>query len=129
MKRWIHIDAEAAQLDQVFGMANIVPKRSGIAADVWSDHKGIERQVSHRGCPRAKISYQGHEISVSIEAQPQILAPANLDVKKGIMKKLQEGMDYVGRNYDLFLKHYNDISDEFDDEALFAALRNRGEYK
>lgn len=40
----------------VFGMANLIPKKTGLAANIWSDHKGIERRVSHRGPPRMKIS-------------------------------------------------------------------------
>ena len=34
MKKWIH-----AKTIPITGMANIVPKKSGIPADVWSDHK------------------------------------------------------------------------------------------
>jgi len=124
MKRWIH-----ASKTYIFGMANIVPKKSGISCDVWSDHSGGKRKVSHKGTPRAKVSYQGQEISISIEPEPRILAPKFKTWPKSTMKKLQEGIDYVGRNYDLFLKHYLDEDDEFDDEALFEALRERNEYK
>lgn len=38
-------------------------------------------------------------------------------------------MKYIGRNYDIFLKDYNDVNNEFDDEGMFNALRERGEYK
>lgn len=45
------------------------------------------------------------------------------------MDAINEAKDYVGRNYDLFLKHYYDVDDVFDDEDLFQALRDRGEYE
>jgi len=83
----------------------------------------------HRDTPRAKVGYQGTEISVSIEAQPKILAPKHKKIAPGVMKNLQTGIDYIGRNYDLFLKHYLDFDDSFDDEDLFQALRDRSEYR
>lgn len=45
------------------------------------------------------------------------------------MEDIEEGIDYVSRNYDLFLKHFMDTDFSFDDEALFDALRERGEYR
>lgn len=124
MKRVIH-----SSVEHIFGMANITPKRSGIPADIWSDHSGITRKVSHRSTPRAKVSYQGNEISISIEAEPKILTPKHNKFSATIMKNLQTGIDYVGRNSDLFLKHYLDQDDSFDDQDLFDALRERGEYR
>ena len=50
-------------------------------------------------------------------------------MKKSDENAIQDGIRYVGRNYDLFLKHFMDIDFSFDDEDLFNALRNRGEYK
>lgn len=112
----------------IFGMANIPPKRSGIPVNVWSDHGGSGRQVSHRGTPRAKIGYQGNEISISIEEKPRILASKYKKIPSDVMKKLETGMDYVGRDYDLFLKHYLDSDDSFDDQDLFNALHERGDF-
>lgn len=45
------------------------------------------------------------------------------------MKKIKEAIKYVGRNYDLFLKHYNDKTNTFRDIDLFMALADRGDYK
>lgn len=112
-------------LDDIFGMANLVPRRTGLGADIWSEHKGIIRNVSHN-IPRVKITYQGQEISVTIEENPQILAPKNL---KQVSKPFKSAMQYIGRNYDLFIKHFYDVSNDFDDEDLFNALRDRGEYR
>ena len=61
-------------------------------------------------------------------AVPKILASTK-NIKQSDIKKIKEAMDYVGRNYDLFLKHYNDKTNEFDDYDLFMALAKRGDYK
>lgn len=106
----------------VFGMVNITPKRSGIAVSIWADHGG----VNYRNSPRVKLSYQTDSISVSIEADPKILDPKSSKISSRAMQKLQEGIEYVGRNYDLFLKHYMDTDDAFDDADLFDALKQRG---
>ena len=46
-----------------------------------------------------------------------------------VMKKIKEGIDYVARNYDLFLKHYNDTDDSFTDLTLMKELAKRGDFK
>lgn len=115
--------------NDVFGMTNVTPKKSGLPVSIWSDHSGITRSVLHKDTPRAKVSYGNIVISISIEENPQILAPKAKKIPKDVMKKLQEGIDYFSRNYDLFLKHYLDQDDSFDDEDLFNALRERKEYK
>ena len=112
----------------VTGMANLTTKRSGLPADIWSEHKGIQRQVSHKFTPRVKVRGKGYEASISIERVP-IIKAASKKLTHSESKDLKDCMDYVGRNYDLFLKHFYDEDDEFDDEDLFDALRSRGEYK
>ena len=112
----------------VFGMANIPAKRTGLSADIWSDHKGIERSVSHRGTPRIKISVGSYMVSVTIEPSPVIKAESKHSTKSQ-KNAVKEAIKYIGRNYDLFLKHYYDVEDEFDDRDLINALEERGEYK
>lgn len=114
--------------EDIFGMANLNPQRSNLPVIIWSDHAGCERKVSHRGTPRIKLGTKDYSVSVTIEPNPIIKAKSG-KIKKSEMDKIQQGMDYVGRNYDLFLKHYNDTDFSFDDEDLFNALRERGEYR
>lgn len=45
------------------------------------------------------------------------------------MDNILLGIEYVKRNADLFRKHYYDLDESFDDEDLYNALRERGEYK
>lgn len=122
MKRFV-------QRDSIFGMANLNPQKSGLGnIIIWSDHSGISRNVSHRGNPRVKLSIDDMFMSVTIESDPKILAKSRNISKKDI-SKFSQGIEYVGRNYDLFLKHYMDTDFNFDDEDLFQALRDRGEYR
>ena len=44
------------------------------------------------------------------------------------MKDIQDGIDYVAKNYDLFLKHYTDPTGQFSDDELIDALAKRGDY-
>ena len=113
----------------VFGMANLVPEETGLSCDIWSDHKGIQRTVSHFNTPRVKITKGSYEIAVSIEPNPRILASSK-NIPTNVMKKMKEAMKYVGRNYDLFLRHYSDDDkNEFTDLKLFRELAKRGEFK
>lgn len=114
--------------DTVFGMANLVPKKTGLSVDIWSDHKGINRNVSHGNTPRIKITVGSYTVSVTIEENPVIKAESRHGTKSQ-KNAVKEAMKYIGRNYDVFLKHYMDTDDSFDDESLFNALRERGEYK
>ena len=115
--------------DHIFGMCNIVSQKSGLPVDIWSDHKGIKRKISHRRTPRIKITKNNIFISVTISENPQIKVKSR-KISKSDQKDLEEGIKYVARNYDLFLKHYmDDDRNLFDDEDLFNALRARGEYK
>lgn len=110
----------------IFGMANINPKKSGLPVVIWADHGGISRNVSNNK-PRVKIGNNNYWASVSISPDPEILSISS-NIKKSELDAIVQGIDYLARNCDIFLKHYNDIDFSFDDEDLYAALRDRGEY-
>ena len=109
-------------------MANLNPQKSGVPVIIWSDHSGCTRKVSHRGTPWIKIGEENYSVSVTIEPHPIIKAKSRR-LKKSELDKIQQGIEYVGRNYDLFLKHFDDTDFSFDDEDLFNELRKRGEYR
>lgn len=111
---------------QVFGMANLNPKKSGLPVIIWAEHNGISRPNNHNQ-PRVKIGKDNYSISVSISTEPSILA-GSANIKKSEMDNLQKGIEYVARNADIFLKHFTDTSFEYDDEDLFNDLRARGDY-
>lgn len=113
----------------IFGMANLNPQKSGLDNIViWSDHGGIQRRVGHRNTPRVKLGIGRAEIVISISDHPKLLAK-NKYVNSHILSKFKPGIEYVSRNFEIFSKHFNDTTFEFDDEALFEALRKKGEYK
>lgn len=107
-------------------MANLNPNRSGLPVIIWADHGGASRKVRHN-IPRVTIGINNYWASVSISEYPEILSHSRR-MKKEEMNNIEKGIQYVARNYDLFLRHYNDTTWEFDDEELLTELRNRGEY-
>lgn len=124
---------EAFDRESLLEMSNLTPKRTGLSVQIWSDHAGILRKKKDKD-KRVKVgTNDGYSVSITIELEPQILAtsPKLKKLKSGdsIWKNIKSGIDYVARNYDLFLKHYNDTTDEYDDDDLKDDLRKRGEYK
>lgn len=114
--------------NSLFEMANLSSKRTGLSVSIWSDGDCIHRQVKHN-IPRIKIGKRGlFSISVSIEEHPRILAKSR-NISQSDLLSASEAIDYIGRNYDLFLKHYNSTDEEYDDDDLKEDLRKRGEYK
>lgn len=113
--------------DSLFEMANLSPKRTGLKVTIWSDNDGISRNLKHN-YPRVKIGKNKDWVVVSIERNPKILSKSS-NIKKSEMDHIKDGIDYVGRNHDIFLKHFMSNNEEFDDQDLMNALRERGEYK
>ena len=122
MKRYI-------KTASIFGMANLNPQKSGLGnIIIWADHSGITRSASHRNTPRVKLGIDEDSISVSISPEPKVLAKSSKVTSKDVAK-FRPGIEYVARNWDIFLKHYTDVDFSFDDEDLFNALRSKGEYR
>lgn len=124
MKRYIHSN------ENIMAMANVNRKRTGLNVDIWSDGQGCTRNKPNV-VPRVKIMDKNEGVSISIETDPKVLAPKEWQkkFKKSVVKAIEEGIDYVGRNSDIFLKHYMDTDFSFDDSDLFEELKRRGDYK
>lgn len=117
--------------DYIMAMANIHPKRTGLKVNIWSDGQGCLRHKPD-DAPRIKLTTSDATISVSIEAEPKVLAPKGKwqnKFKQSDVSALEDGIKYVARNYDLFLRHYMDTDGSFDDIDLVDALRERGQIK
>lgn len=113
----------------IFGMSDLNPRKTGLKVIIWADHSGINRQVSHSNTPRVKIGKNFESfVTVSIKDEPKIVGKSK-GLKKSDMDAIQEGMKYVSRNRDLFLKHFQDTDGSYDDEDLYNDLRSRGDYK
>ena len=112
----------------LFEMSNLIPKNTGLSVDIWSDHKGVLDKYKHNE-PRVKIGKRGQfMISVSIEPKPKILVKSK-GITKSQLKSSESPIEYDAKNYDLFIKHFNDTDDSFSDDDLKDALRERGYYK
>ena len=114
--------------ESIMVMANLDYRRTGLSADIWSEHKGFERNVSHKGTPRVKIKSGSYMVSVTVEPEPKIKAESKHG-SKSQKAAIKEAMKYIGRNYDLFLKHYYDEDGSFDDRELINQLEKRGDYR
>lgn len=118
----------------LFGMANLNPNKTGLGVVIWSDHSGVHRNKKDK-TPRVTVGIGETTASISISENPTILAESSELKKKrkssSIWKKINKAIDYVGKNWDLFMKHYMDSESkfEFDDEDLVNSLRKRGCYK
>lgn len=109
-------------------MTNLPSRRTGLpTVTIWSEQCGINRIKKDKG-KRVKITGPDYEVSVSIEEEPKVLAKSK-NIKDNDMAKVKEAMKYIGRNYDLFLKHYESTEEVYDDDDLKNDLRQRGEYK
>ena len=113
---------------RIIGMTDLNPKKTALPVVIWVDHNGISRSVSHRNTPRVKIGIDEAWASVTISSEPKVLTKSK-NMKQSEWRAIQKGIDYIARNYDLFLKHYVDQTYDYDDDELKADLRTRGEYK
>lgn len=124
MKRYIRSQ------EYIEAMANVNKRRTGLNVNIWSDGQGCTRNKPDV-VPRVKLVGDDASVSVSISADPQVLAPKTWKskFKKSFVKDVEDGIEYVARNHDLFMKHYMDRDLSFDDSDLFDSLRERGDYK
>lgn len=115
--------------EYISAMANVNKRRNGLKVNIWSDGQGCTRHKPDV-TPRVKIVDGNDSVSVSISSNPEVLAPKawRSTFKKETVNHIEEGIKYVARNYDLFLKHYMDTDLSFDDSDLFDSLRERGDY-
>lgn len=124
MKRYIKSN------EAIMAMANVNKRRTGLNVNIWSDGQGCLRNKPDV-VPRVKIVGDDGAVSVSISDHPQVLAPKSWRsrFKKSFVADVEEAMQYVARNWDLFLRHYSDTDLSFDDSDLFDSLSARGDYK
>lgn len=114
-------------LDTLLEMSNLAPKHTGLSVQIWSENSGVNRGKKDRE-PRVKLESPDASMAISIEENPRELAVSK-DIKQSDKKKFEEAKKYVGRNYDLFLKHYNSSVFEYDFEDLVEDLKSRNEWK
>ncbi len=112
--------------------AMLSPRRTGLKVNIWSKWNVADISKEKPNIIIGKAEYWNrYIIVVTISSTPKIIAqtPNITDEQK---QELEEGIKYIARNYELFLKHYNNDGndgEEFDDEDLINALKERNEYK
>ena len=99
----------------ISAMANYYPKHTGLPMIIWIDSLGSARKTKHN-LPRIKIqNILGDKViddafSLSISKSPQILA----GTCKLSNKHFKEVCNFVARNYDALMKHWNQELDDFE---------------
>ena len=95
MKRVIRSIADwEDSIDAIFGMANLVPKNTGLKVDIWSPHKGGSEKLPHNST-RIKITKGNSKVSITVEPHPQIKAEIDKysnDVKQILDKDWRENL-------------------------------------
>lgn len=103
----------------------IIGKYTGLKVDIFSKWCGDEEPTIIIGNIDKNNNYL---IIATISPIPHILDKTP-NITEEQMKDIKEGITYVARNYDLFLKHYTDPTGQFSDDELLAELAKRGDYK
>ena len=113
--------------EELFEMANLSPKRTGLKLSIWSDGAGKFRNKSDKR-PRIKVGKNDTLIaSISLDDSLEILAKSK-GLKQHDLKAIEEAKEYIKENLDLFIKHYNSHSKDYDDDDLKNDLIKRGYY-
>lgn len=121
-----YTDTPNVDIEIPFGATFINPRKSNLGyVNIRAIHNGIAApELSDT--PQVYLERENMIITVSISPAPVILK-RNENATTERLSEFSRGIEYITRNNDLFLKHFTDNS--FDDEDLFQALRDRGEYK
>lgn len=110
-------------IENIFGMANLYPKRTGLPMVFWVDNVGSDRTTKHN-LPRIKVqNILGDKrtddvFSLSISKEPEILA-GECKLSSSDLKII---MQYVIDNYDILMQHWNG---EIDEDELKEILYNK----
>lgn len=102
----------------------LIGKYTGLKVDIFSKWCGDNEPTIIIGNIDKDNNYV---IIVTISSTPYILDQTP-NITREQMKDIQDGIDYVAKNYDLFLKHYTDPTGQFSDDELIDALAKRGDY-
>ena len=112
---------------ELFKMANLSTKRTGLDLNIWSDGAGAFSDKKDKQ-PRIMLGIRDKFIvSLSLDDDLKILSKTR-SLNKSEEKKLEEARQYILRNLDLFIKHYNSSFLEYDDDDLTKDLRGRNDY-
>lgn len=102
----------------------ILGKYTGLKVDIFSKWCGDDEPTVLIGNIDKNYNYF---VIATISPVSHILDQTS-NITKEQMKNIQDGINYVARNYDLFLKHYTDLTGQFSDDELIDALAKRGDY-
>ena len=101
--------------EDVFGMANLYPKHTGLPVIIWVDNVGSARNVQHN-VPRVKVqNVKGNKavddtFSLSISSNPEILAGEC----KLSSKDFKQVKNFIIEHEQDFMRQWNQEIDEYE---------------
>lgn len=100
---------------------NITSEITNLKVNIWSIHNGIKEHLYYK--PKIKIGIKDKFYIIVILEKNPIIIYKTLDMTKDEIQKCKEGLNYVIDNIGLFLKHYQDEKNKFDDNNLINELK------
>ena len=104
--------------NELYEMANIQPNRTGIKAVLYSKYDGVNTENNTVPKIIAKINNE----SFSIKLKPVKIETNTTKLPIDVIYKINEILEYINRNEDLFIEHWNG---KIDDVELILALESR----
>ena len=111
---YTNITKDLNESESLFEMTNLTPKRTGLNVIILSEQN---TEIKNKSSKEPKFKIIGKDYSISCK------------IKHSDIKDIEDAIDYVCRNLDLFLKHFKMSAFEYDDDDFKDDLRKRGEYK
>lgn len=105
---------------ELYEMANIQPNRTGISSIIYATFNGREEGFKHS----ARVKIKTNEGFIPIQLEP-VQIPKSININKyskETISKINEALEYIKNNVDLFLQHWNG---QIDDADLILSLEKR----
>ena len=99
---------------------NITSQITGLKVNIWSIHNGNKEHLYYK--PKIKIGQEKSYLIVVLEESP-IIIYQTLDMTEVELETCKEGLRYVVDNIDIFIKHYQDQKNKFNDNDLINELK------
>lgn len=118
---------------KLYEMADLSRKRTGLKVNIWVDHGANNFRNIEHDTNRLKLGIRNEfEVEISLDdMEIKSYYPKDLYTKKGSNKTqaIDEGIEYIRKNKELFQKCLDDKDEEYDEDDLKDDLRRRGFYK
>lgn len=92
---------------------------------IWAYHGGTSRTIKYADEPHVTLNDGAGQLCLTLADKPEAFGKSGCI----FMPDFKTAIEFVSRNHDILLQHYNDVDDTFTDIDLFTTLKKRGEYR